>query len=642
MHNWLIFGYWLIGVGFSAFVYLATTRSNEDSLSTIFNSDSLFLPVLFRELLSYKGDFSAWHYSPAPFIFPEYLFQWIGSSLTSDNPTSMAIYSIIQIYVLAALLQWVLFEARVGKHAWLISSCTTFAIAIFASLNIPAYLYMGMSVYHFGTFLNVLAGLALYIRGLRKGTLQKPLTSIIFFLLAFSATISDALYLFQFSIPLLFVSLIATRINKKLKTLFHSVSNLVGSIAGYLFYSMLVPNPSRYPISLSLGAIPSHIAEAANLAVEPFLKAPLLSFCFSLIMLFVLVKMFRSVIRRKDEDRMPLSPFEVTSLTFLFGLIFTLSVSFLHSELPTSPRYLIPAFLFPIFLAFWQIYNWLSRKTLGIKFGSAALVGTLLFASVAYPIPAIKWVHRPQEIQCFERFAREQNLKFGAGEYWDAKYIQGLSEVRVTIAQYFTGYKKQQWITSDSFYKNQYDFLVVSNVDKDPYLLDVRELEQLSSEHSAVVNCGKFSVFAFKDGPAAIDRISQIGGRFTLNACQLGTKIATLDGKRCTYKVPRNHPAGHAFFGPYIDLAPGRYLLEANLELFGALGETDSLEVALVDKDTPKILGSTRLTLGKTENRPNVEFIVPDMPQENEVEFRLFLSNGAGVYFENLTLTRVG
>jgi hypothetical protein len=169
------------------------------------------------------------------------------------------------------------------------------------------------------------------------------------------------------------------------------------------------------------------------------------------------------------------------------------------TDLPVMPRYLIPVFSWPVVTA-----GLLIGSRMGVRLIPVAIVVSLLavasLGADAYDLTRQNGVAGrlyPDDIACIDDALERQSLQNGIAQYWDAKYIQTFSRLDLTMAQYLENLEPMKWITSGRYFRNSYDFAVVSEDAEPAYKISSDLLQRVSGPPARVVSCGNRTLYIY-------------------------------------------------------------------------------------------------------------------------------------------------
>ncbi|MCB1778136.1 MAG: hypothetical protein KDI50_11945, partial [Candidatus Competibacteraceae bacterium] len=165
------------------------------------------------------------------------------------------------------------------------------------------------------------------------------------------------------------------------------------------------------------------------------------------------------------------------------------------------------------------------------------------------------------QIHCIDNAINERELRNGIAQYWDAKYIQAFSKLKMNLAQHIENLEEHRWITSRKFYKKNYDFAIISENANPPYKISYRKLVEINGEPESTISCGDKQVLIYGQAKLRVRRIVNPGDSYQWKACKLPTIIGshTID---CQSEKTDLAQAGYLTFGPYETLPSGEYFFE--------------------------------------------------------------------------------
>src|SRR6218665_3098048 len=172
--------------------------------ANFFNSDSLYLPSLYRDLFVDKNSLQGWHLNPAPNFFPDMLFYFLLMFvLNKQFILASFIFALVQYFLVLYLLVR-LFKAILPGQSPLFHNIIYCLQAIwlleffyFGGNFIFAYFLFSNS-YHTGCFVIALSCLLLPLAFIKHAGWGRAL---LLFMLVFLSTLSDKLFAIAFVIP---------------------------------------------------------------------------------------------------------------------------------------------------------------------------------------------------------------------------------------------------------------------------------------------------------------------------------------------------------------------------------------------------------------------------------------------------------
>ncbi|WP_226648833.1 hypothetical protein [Microbulbifer variabilis] len=526
----------------------------------LFNSDALYLPTLFSDIFANGGSTKDWFLTPAPYFFPDYPM-FLLAYLVGPTPYSQIIvFALLQIF-LTFLAVWLVVRIFAGVNSILTVS-TILVILIWLALSAgEPFALLLHSAYHYGAFLSVILLSALWIKFTDEDKSRKK---VLFFLLiaviTYATALSDNLLLVHFVAPLIATQVlmsIAERdfsLKNKIPLMLVAICSFLGSIS----YKWVVENQTRYPTNIGIDKLSSNLKDIFELFQSTIMDNPVYGFIFFLY-IGVVLHSFITLIRGEVEN------FKLSWLAIFsfLSLCATLVAVLLITNLPVTSRYFIPVLSWPVIVVFIFL-----KIRLQDNFVSIAVVTSLL--AILYMTwtshqlikqNGFKGEYYPEEISCIDNALEKEDLYNGISQYWDAKYLQTFSRLDLSVAQYFDNLSEMHWITSRKYFKQTYDFAIISEDASPPYKISSEALTRLNGAPQLVKTCGSKLVFIYGKDKMRVRKFVSPGNTYTWKACELPTKIGETVAE-CEMQKKDNAQSGYVTFGPYERLQTGQYTFE--------------------------------------------------------------------------------
>jgi len=208
----------------------------------------------------------------------------------------------------------------------------------------------------------------------------------------------------------------------------------------------------------------------------------------------------------------------------------------------------------------------------------------------------IETQYYPEEISCIDNVIEKENLHNGIAQYWDAKYLQNFSRLNLNIAQHLDNLGEMHWITSKKYFKQSYDFAIISKSAAPPFKISSEALMRINGPPKSVKSCGSKLVFIYGRDKMRGRKISSVGDSYTWKACELPTRIGEKT-VNCEMQKKDNAMSGHVTFGPYEELPAGQYTFEIAYSSAASKGDiVGDWDVVIALPDEAKILKNGPLT----------------------------------------------
>jgi hypothetical protein len=462
---------WISGVLFPLGLMLATSasliviyRTGQPPLPRyLYNSDALYLPTLFSDMLLHGGRIADWYLTPAPYFFPDYVLYLLAFSLGGDIYTSILLFGLIQISVLFLALNYLLEAFLEGRQFLLSSVATTLLVWLSVNGGVP-FVFLLASGFHFSVVIAavVLAGLWLRICDADDLSTARWLLAAAC-LLSFLLALSDDLFLVQVLVPFIGALVVFGLCTREVvaRRCIAAIGPAVFGLLGSLSYPYVVANPTRYRPAIDLPGVPAKALETWSVFADVVARCPpvgVMLVAYAALVVWTL----RAAIGRRPGDQVPI---EVVWL-IVFSLLSSASavlVVLISGGIAVTSRYYIPAFVWPVIVGVVLVGTAARHRAAQFSalIASLAVVSLVAGAWSRQQEKGLASSHYPDEIACIDRALEAVGLRNGIAGYWDAKHIQAFSRRNITLAQYTERLDEFRWITSGATFRPSYDFAII-------------------------------------------------------------------------------------------------------------------------------------------------------------------------------------
>ncbi|WP_334190313.1 hypothetical protein [Noviherbaspirillum sp.] len=468
-------------------------------MDLFFNADALYLPTLYGDVIEGQGRLNQWVLTPAPYFVPDWPIYFAMHGALSTPYHAIAGFFAVQIALTFALVVFVYRKFLDSQGAWPLAAASVLLLSWLATIHVQPYNFLLSNAFHYGAFLLLLFSIVLLNAGLEsdEGTAKKYAVALL--LLVAASSLSDKLFIAQFSLPALFCLPFLYRHRVRARLVLFGASVSAGTLLGVALYRFVVPNR----VSGSPGGFfenpMQNVGELwrivkAFYAASPFVAAILVLFYIGMIWLVILGRR-----RKQAVDAIP------AKLRFLvlFNLIapaFVLAVAICRTQ-PISDRYLLPVFFLPIILGPLILYLFLRTSAAKNMAAVAAAIGAIVFLAQLVnftfkDFSGIRQAYYPAEVECIDAALAKHGLKHGVANYWDAKKVRVLSKTKPTVAQMSVDLTPFEWITSKDFYRPSYEFALVT-FDQRSGGVDEKRLLEINGQPEDFAQCGATKVFMY-------------------------------------------------------------------------------------------------------------------------------------------------
>ncbi len=454
----------------------------------LFNSDSMYLPVLFDDVFKEGGNFFSWHLTPAPGFFPDMALFFSARAFVSNTFWNFVCFAALQAG-LSFVINLLLISTIEGDPPKRRAACLTFAtlfvtaIALFTFKNSIPYVHILVPVYRFGAVFNTLILILLLFKGWNK---QHPFTSLGVFLISALATATDIMFLPMAVVPaissLLFLCWRSgTRVSKRWG-LSIALVMIAGAFFGYLGKNLLLTTDttSRY-IGLGYTPLLQQVKSLALLIHQTNSQNPLIGLSLLGFYLAISLKLSRFLNRQSEFSAQNSEVFYLL-LFLIVSPAITFIVVILNGIIVGAPhdlRYISNFYWLPVFFSWLPFYpDFFSRQVLKISALSLSAFAVLQL----FPMKHFQTNYFPEIVGCVDGAIAEYKAQTGevidegVSFYWEAKLVSHFSKENLEIHQFLPDLSPYLWINNEDWYADrQYDFAVLTAPEQSPEAIPMKK-----------------------------------------------------------------------------------------------------------------------------------------------------------------------
>lgn len=452
---------------------------NQKFLTYFFNSDSLYLPSIYRDLFLDHTGLNGWHLNAAPNIIPEWPLYFLVRFACGNFKMALVVYSALQFSLITLLICWI-YRTVTNHSEWidliLINLTLTLFLLIYFYSNDIYFGCIFLPGYHNGAFILALTSIALTFSYLKSG---KRWWLFLLFITVFAATISDRLYMVMYSIPLLLLLFISPAIEQRKKLLFLSIGVVTSSLTGLAVFRLIQLSNYLHIISLDwkllnirniIPSIRMFLVQVFQMVVGGGARSIIacITILVSLLGLWQVPRMILRVrpisVNGKKMSVSLLQQFQFFSFCMVICTILNPLINGSYVSFAIF-RYLIYAFYYAVFFAFFLLLNkvrdiFLSKNAFTVV--AAVVVGMMIIqitinASRSNNDSGFRRItgYYPEQVREMDHIAREHNLKYGIAGYWAAKKTTMFSKTSLRVYCVFNNLRPWYHVTNRNWY---YDY----------------------------------------------------------------------------------------------------------------------------------------------------------------------------------------
>jgi hypothetical protein len=474
----------------SALWYLA----HKGDMALLFNADSDYLPMLYRDLFQHGGSLAQWNLTPAPSFFPDWPLFFLARKLAGSLFYAVPGFFVLQGVLLFALSAHLACSVVARRAAIVAAAWCTVLVYWWAFGTLVPYSYFYLSAFHCGMFLLLLGSLSL-IHAASVAAWRPAHAALL--VLAALATLSDRLYVLQCAVPAVATLFLLQRRGQPWWRL--CLAMAAGVLIGMALYQQpaLVARPLLLPWEMSLDAVPGNLRQLQELLALTWRSTQLGT--IGLLAYYLVLSLLLPGTLLGIGWRLPQGAAARLALFNWLCAAASLAALLLSTQ-PVTVRYLIPFYVLPLLCGPVLLYavlapRWRTGLSAVLLTASTGLTLAMLWPALQL-MPQLQREYYPDDVACMDRALAPLAARHGVAIYWDAKRVELLSRQEVTIAAYHPSLDAWHWINSEADFRPAYDFVLARRTDG----LNTDELMRLNGAPTLRVSCSTFDVLVYPPG----------------------------------------------------------------------------------------------------------------------------------------------
>jgi len=439
------------------FVFIVFGNLDEKQIYVYLNSDTLYLPSIFKDLFIDGSTFEVWHLNGAPNFFPDMLFFFIIHLFTSNFILALFIFSLFQ-YCMILIFAYLFLKSCFPKIP-LYTLSLGFLLMLFfffvttINKDFTHTFYLVSVSYHTSIFtMSLVCGwlISMYLR--KEETKQLLLYGIF----AYLATLSDKLFLVIFIIPTIFWLVFIIKKENRKKIIIFAVVNVIIVFLAITTYNLIRNSDAIAIISTSGKTLQlENIGSSYKIMLNhhwTYIKCAdmrgLIDILALISFLITTILLFRKV--RKIFSKTKITNQEYIESCYLIFIVLSTIITF---NVPAINGYYTSwAILrYNVYILYLNILNYIYLAYLIsnnyqrlVKFIIRPLVVVLLLFSLGHGIlyaintRSIKGLksfiyYYPEWVKELDEVCEKNKLQYGVSDYWLAKYITMFSKKNLRV-----------------------------------------------------------------------------------------------------------------------------------------------------------------------------------------------------------------
>ncbi len=455
---------------------------NQSELDVFFNSDTLYLPSIYKDLIIDKNSINGWHFNASPNLFPDMFLYFFLMLITGSNfILSSFLFALIQYGIILILLAKIFEEVLPDYSKHFISLIYVllsffFLETLFFTKDFTYTFYLISNSYHTGAFVLTLFCFLITIKVVKANDAK---SLILLFIIGLLGVFSDRLFIVLYPIPMLITGLLFYKkigVSKTIKLvvvicLFVIIGLKIFSYIGHtgvIFfdkpYRIMSFENVKNSFEIFTGQILGYLRTFGYRSFTIYL--------FIISLLCMVVLFFQT---RKSEHFIS-NLFAVFSLVFSGVVLIAPILNGNYSGTDTLRYNIYPFYFSALSLTIFTCYQLKEVKLIqGSKYISIMAISIVLVSGLS-KISEKKlsdyFSYYPKSVEEIDKISKEQNLLCGIGNYWDAKKTTLFSRKGVRIYSVFDDLAVYDHVANVNWFfgKNKFN-LVLLNKNADTTVL---------------------------------------------------------------------------------------------------------------------------------------------------------------------------
>lgn len=440
---------------------------------SLINSDTLYLPSIYKDLFQDGGNFFNWNFNPAPNFFPDMPIFFLVSLFSSNFLIAAIAYAMVQYTVIIVLYKGILSHFLDNNSAFTIATVSNLLLGLFLINTVPnnslsLSFFLIINSYHTSSF--VLTLLMIYL-SLKYYTIQKPIYLTIACIVTFLGVFSDRLTFVSIAAPFLIVLIFIKKSPFNKETILKFNGYVVFFSCFSLVFFSIIQSLRILKIDQPHKILAfQDIVDSLTLFMNHFVNSESLIYKFSAFVLSIGI--IYSIYSLFKKEKLTIGKYLVL-FSSLYSLII-ISATIINGNFTGIDclRYNIYPFhlaLLNIPLIFFLIKpKWF--KEVNTLFTPSLLGLYLFFGIYNFSYDGLKFYcnYYPENVKSIDEIAKKENLKNGIGNYWESKYITLFSKENLKVCTVFPECTKYYHGSNEDWYHNRtFNFIVDRDINHD-------------------------------------------------------------------------------------------------------------------------------------------------------------------------------
>jgi len=430
------------------FLILNKYFSHQFKMGSFFNSDSLTVPDLVRDIFKNPINFFDWNFSRAPSFQDAFFYGLIHLFFNSTN--SIAIFISVQ-FILTAVIMFKIYSIKYDiKFTILLSSISLLFLTYILLEQIYPYFILLKIAHHYSEFLAWLVSSVLLIKFLLSPN-RKDM--IIIMIISLVLCLNDRLFYLHFIIPSLIFTMIRFTIFKykkheKCLIAIYIIGIITVSVIGYIVAEYIAGIYNIAPInSITTISIQQDLFGLYKLILKINRKSLLILLINTIFYIFCLMSILK---KQTTKDWV---------YFFLLSLLITLIIIITVPSSKIIGRYLLPYLYVPVLFLGMILPKSIVTKS---KFILLSIIA-LFIINLMYSVKINQWSFDfyPEDVACIDNELSKRKIQYLIGGFWESRYYTFMSKKEIKVLPFHSSFKENHTVINKKRFVEYYSAVII-------------------------------------------------------------------------------------------------------------------------------------------------------------------------------------
>lgn len=474
-------------------IALCFATADSDDMRLFFNSDTLYLPSIYRDLFIDGSSLEGWFINPAPNLFPDVVIYFALHWITNDFVLASILFSFVQ-YALIGLLIHRVFrlvfpQADDFKMALIHLSIGLVYLVSMSDDDFGFSFQLLSNAYHTGVLVNILIAFWLFLLELKRPAISRKIL-LVLCIVVFG--FSDKIFWIGFSFPVFVITLVMLFGRKRREAIVWLVLTLIATWgSAYLLRIfengkyVTVEKPFRYMDFANIGNSWEIMYDQLSTYVLEFRVKGLIIVLSFVAVVLSMVRSTRAIVRYFRSTERSFGNEDVLHIFFMLFAAAVFWAPVINGNYGgwDTIRYNFAVFVFALYYLTAQLPDLgMSIKRAGGYVLSGVLGVSLLTLFVNHDNWSMVLNYYPRKVRIIDEIAAENHLEYGVAGHWDSKLTTMFSKNGLRVYSTFEDFNPYLHVVNRNWFFEKigqpevppvYSFIII---DDDKQVVKAKEI----------------------------------------------------------------------------------------------------------------------------------------------------------------------